>query len=313
MSEREPFLLVDKYRPKKVADCILPKAVKATFVGYVERKAFPNLILAGQPGCGKTTVARALGTELGYETLFLNASREGNIDTVRTKIQGFASTVSLIGAPLKLVILDEADGITKAAQEALRGSIEEFSNNCRFIMTANFKHKMLDAMDSRTNLIEFKFPKGELPTLAAETMRMLETILTEEGRTYERPALAELIKRFFPNVRKILNVLDGHVGHVDAGIVSQLSDASMKKLFGFLAAKDLRSARTWYVENSDIDAATMFRTMYEVVNNHVDPKSIPEFVLLTGDYMFKSSMVVDQEINMMCYFIELMRDIAFKV
>ena len=294
------FLFVEKYRPQKIDDCILPSDLYATFKDIVETGEIPNLMLNGTAGCGKTTVAKALCNELGADFIVVNGSDEGRlIDTLRTKIKNFASTTSLSGGP-KVVILDEADYISaESVQPALRGFIEEFSSNCRFIMTCNFKNRIINPLHSRCTVIDFKIPSSEKPRLASVFLAKLMEICTLEGIKFNQDVLAELIMKFFPDFRRCLNEVQryGIGGTIDTGLLSTLAEEKITPLINTLKDKKWTEMRKWVGENSDNDLSVMYRKIFNALEDKLEPASIPACVLIIADYQYKSAFAADTEIN----------------
>ena len=309
------FLWVEKYRPKTIAETILPSHIKATFEQIVNGGELHNMLLTGTAGVGKTTVAKALCNELDLDYLIINGSEEGNIDTLRNKIKQFASTVSLSGG-YKVVILDEADYLNpQSTQPALRGFIEEFSANCRFILTCNFKNRIIDPLHSRCSVVEFNIPANEKPTLAQEFMSSVENVLTTENVKFEERVVAELIMKFFPDWRRCLNELQRYStsGQIDSGILVNLSEKNMRDLIIFLREKDFTSMRKWVVNNLDNDPARIFRKMYDNLYEYFeDGRSIATAVLLIADYQYKAAFVADQEINLLACLTQMMGECKFK-
>ena len=306
-------LLVEKYRPKTVADCVLPEALAETFGDIVKAGDIPNMILSGGAGCGKTTVARALCDELGRDVLFINASEEGGIDVLRTRIRQFASAVSLSGGH-KVVILDEADYLNpQSTQPALRGFIEEFAGNCRFILTCNFKHRIIEPLHSRCTCIDFKIPAKEKPKMAKSFLSRTKDILEKEGVKYEERVLAELIIRHFPDFRRVLNEIQRYSvsGAIDTGILVS-ADIGAESLVKALKAKNFSDIRKWVVDNSDRDTAHVFRKMYETLLESLQPSAIPQAVLILSDYQHKAAFAADQEINLAACCIMLASECTFK-
>lgn len=308
------FLWVEKYRPSKIEDCILPKSIKTTFEDIVKGGELHNMLLTGTAGLGKTTVAKALCNELDLDYILINGSEESGIDTLRTKIKNFASTVSLQGG-LKVVILDEADYLNpQSTQPALRGFIEEFSGNCRFILTCNFKNRIIEPLHSRCSVIEFNISKKDTPPLLAEFMKRVTNILDLEGVRYEKPVLAELIMKFAPDWRRVLNELQRYSssGVIDTGILVSLSDVSISNLMGALKSKNFKSMRQWVVDNTDVDNPTLIRNIYDNMSDYVLPQSIPQLVLILAEYQYKNAFVADHELNMVACLTEVMANVQFK-
>lgn len=307
------FLWVEKYRPHTVADCILPDRLKKPFQEYVDRKEIPNLMLTGSAGVGKTTIAKAMCDEIGINHLYINASENRGIDTLRTTIRGYASTVSLTGG-LKVIILDEADYLTPEAQAAMRGAIEEFSSNCTFIFTCNFKSKLIDALHSRCSVIDFALKSDEKAKMASQLMKRMETILTQENVTYDKAVLAKIIEKYFPDYRRTLNELQRYSssGSLDAGIVAQLSDVrKIGDLVKHLKEKNFGEMRKWCVTNSDIEPARIYRKIYDGLYEYMKPHSIPQAVVTIGKYQYQAAFVADQEINLVACLTELMVDCEY--
>ena len=307
------FLWVEKYRPHTVADCILPDRLKKPFQEYVDTQTIPNLMLTGTAGVGKTTVAAAMCEEIGINHLFINSSEERGIDMLRTKIRGYASTVSLTGGR-KVIILDEADYLTPEAQAALRGAIEEFSENCTFIFTCNFKSKLIDALHSRCSVIDFTLKSDEKAKMASQLMKRLENILTQENVNYDKTVLAKIIEKYFPDYRRTLNELQRYSssGSLDAGIVAQLSDVrKIGELVKHLKEKNFGEMRKWCVTNSDIEPSRIYRKVYDGLYEYMKPSSIPQAVVTIGKYQYQAAFVADQEINLVACLTELMVDCEF--
>lgn len=312
----EEFVWSQKYRPERVSDCILPDRLKNIFQSYVDSKAIPTLMLTGGPGIGKTTVALAMCNELGYDNLFINASRERGIDTLRTKITNYATTVSLTGN-LKAVILDEADRMTPEAQDALRGIIEEVSSNCSFILTCNHKARIIDPIHSRCAVIDFSLKNDEKSKLAAELLKRIRFILESEGVEYEKDVLVELIKKFFPDYRRCINELQRYVaegqGKIDSGLLSHVfSIEKINDLVKHLKAKSFINMRKWVVANSDVDPNTIYRAIYDSMYEYVDKSSIPPLVLILSKYQYQAAFVADQEINLVACLTEILVECTFK-
>ena len=291
-------ILAEKYRPSTIDECVLSDATKAQAKGYVASGRVPTLIMTGSPGTGKTTLARAIGSELGADVMFINASLENGIDTIRTKIAQFASSVSFSGAK-KITILDEADGLTAAAQGSLRGFVEEFSSNHSIIFTCNFLNKLIEPLKSRSGIINFKVSNKDKPKIAAQFFKRVVDILDKEGIRYEKNAVAELVQKTFPDFRRCLSEIQRYSvgGSIDMGILLDLSEESFGELIAILKEHKYESMRKWVASHSDLDSAAFYRLFYDKTSTVLQPKSIPEVVLLIGEYMYKSSFVADQEIN----------------
>lgn len=309
----DDFLWVEKYRPINVADTILPQHLKQTFQQFVDQENVPNLLLTGTAGVGKTTIAKAMLEELGCDYIVINGSMNGNIDTLRHDIMSFASSVSLQGGR-KYVILDEADYLNpNSTQPALRNFMEEFSKNCGFILTCNFKNKIIDPLHSRCSVIEFKLSKEEKVDCAAQMFKRTCSILKHENVEHDRATVAEVVKKHFPDNRRILNELQRYsaTGRIDAGILSNLQEVTMTNLVKSLKEKDFTSVRKWVAENSDADNTTIFRRLYDTSSEYMAPSSIPQLVLILADYQYKSAFVADHEINMTACLTEIMANCEF--
>ena len=306
------FLFVEKYRPKTIEDCILPEGLKETFQKIVEKGELPNMMFTGSAGVGKTTVARALCNELDLDYMLINGSEDGNIDTLRGKIKQFASTVSLQGGQ-KVVILDEADYLNpQSTQPALRGFIEEFSSNCRFILTCNFKNRIIDPLHSRCSIYEFNL--GNKAKMAQAFMTRLQFILNSESIIYDDAVIAELIMKYIPDWRRVINECQryGMSGHIDTGILVTLSETSINGLMQDLKSKNFKKMRKWVTDNIDVESAKMFRMIYDNMSDYVEPSSIPQLVLILADYSYKDSFVADHELNVVACMTEIMSSIKFK-
>ena len=304
------FLWVEKYRPQTIDECILPIELKKTFNKIVESGELPNMLFTGSACLGKTTVAKALCKQLDLDYIVINGSEEGNIDTLRGKIKQFASTVSLQGG-IKVVILDEADYLNpQSTQPALRGFIEEFANNCRFILTCNFKNRIIEPLHSRCGVYEFN--GGDKPTLCGEFMTRCQEILLNEGVVLHKPqVLADLIMKFFPDWRRVLNELQRRsvLGPIDSDIADM--GGSFDDLFSNLKEKDFKSMRKWVVNNIDTDAAAIFRGVYDRMSDKIAPHSIPQLVLILADYQYKNAFVADHELNVVACLTEVMANVEF--
>ena len=306
------FLWVEKYRPQTISECILPDGLKKTFQEYVDAGEISNMLLCGTAGTGKTTVARALCNELGCDYIVINGSDESGIDVLRTKIRDFASTVSF-ESKAKVVILDEADYLNpNSTQPALRAFIEEFSGNCRFIFTCNFKNRIIEPLHSRTAVIDFKIDKKDRPEMAQKFMGRMQYILTQEGIPYEQNVLAELLMKHFPDYRRVINELQRYSrsGSIDSGILSNIAEINTKGLIDSLKDKDWKKMRQWVVNNVDNDPQGVYRKVYDALIDKV--KQVPHLVLLIADYQYKSAFVADQEINLTACLTDIMASVEFK-
>ena len=312
----DEFLWVEKYRPKKIEDCILPESTKKTFLDFLEKGAVPNLLLAGPAGCGKTTVAKALCNELGADVYVINGSDEGRfLDTVRNNAKNFASTVSLSSsAKHKVIIIDEADNTTPDVQLLLRASIEEFSRNCRFIFTCNYKNKIIEPLHSRCAVVEFSVNAKHKPQLQAEFFKRLNGILDTERIQSDTKVLVELINKHFPDWRRILNECQRYSagGKIDSGILAHFSDVKINDLIKHLKEKNFTEVRQWVVSNLDNDPGTILRRVYDSLYDSVDPPSIPAAVLIIAKYQYQIAFVADQEINLLAALTEIMVECEFK-
>lgn len=310
----EHLLWVEKYRPKTVESCILPDRLKQPFSEYVKQKNIPNLLLSGGAGVGKTTVAKAMCSEVGCSHLVINGSDESGIDVFRTKIKNYASTMSLSNEFRKVIIIDEADYLNpNSTQPALRAAIEEFSKNCSFIFTCNFKNKIIAPLHSRCAVIDFKLLPTEKAGIAATFFKKVETILIAEKVSYDKKVVAEIVKKFFPDFRRVLNELQrlSQFGNIDAGVLSQLGDVSIIELTKKLKEKDFAFIRKWVAVN-DFDSATLYRKLYDNLYDMLKTESIPQAVLLLADYQYKEAFAADHEINTVALFTELMMSCEWK-
>jgi len=305
-------LWVEKYRPSKVQDCILPELVKNTFQEYVNKKEIPNLLLSGGAGVGKTTIAKALCEEVGCDYIVINGSDENGVDTIRIKIKNYASSVSLMGGR-KVIILDEADYLTPNAQAILRASIEEFASNCSFIFTCNFKNRIIDPIHSRCTVIDFRV-NGQKAKLAAQFFKRVEWILGEENITYDKEVVAAVITKHFPDNRRILNELQRYAvsGTIDKGILAAVSDIQLNELTKALKEKDFASCRKWVTNNLDNDPARIFRKLYDGLYELLKPDTVPALVLILAKYQYQVAFVADSEINLIACLTEIMVDCEFK-
>jgi replication factor C small subunit len=304
---REVYLWCEKYAPKTISDCILPDSLKSKFQEFVKGGKVPNLILSGGPGVGKTTVAKALCYELDADMMFMNASSERGIDEVRTRMFGFASTTSL-NRKRKILILDEADNLTPDAQKALRAAIEELQNNCSFVMTCNYKNKLIPALHSRCSVIDFNIDKKERPKMAAKFFERVCTILDDTSITYDKKVVAKFIERYFPDYRRTLNELQtlSSNGTIDAGSLSIASSVGTKELIPLLKDKNFAEVRKWTLDNLDNDVNIIITSCYHDLYEKLKPESIPEAIAIMAEYQYKAAFVVDQELNLNAMFVQLM-------
>ena len=305
---------MEKYRPTKVDECILPSNLKQTFKQFVKDKKIPNLILSGGAGVGKTTVANAMINEIGATSMMINGSEESGIDILRTKIKNFASTSSLEGGR-KYLILDESDYLNpQSTQPALRGFMEEFHKNCGFILTCNYKNRLIEPLHSRCGSVDFKITKQEKPKLANAFFKRVKNILEQESIKYDEKVVAELINKYFPDWRRTLNEMQKYSasGQIDSGILVNLSEVSINELMDALKKKEFTVVRKWIVNNLDNDPNRMYRLVYDSLYDYLDGSTIPHAVLLIGKYSYQSAFVADQEINMLACMTELMSTVKFK-
>lgn len=308
------YLWVEKYRPRNIADTILPKQLKETFQAIVDSGKMQNMLFTGTAGLGKTTVARALCNELGLDYIVVNGSEEGNIDTLRGKIKQFASSVSLSGG-YKVVILDEADYLNpQSTQPALRAFIEEFSNNCRFILTCNFKNRIIEPLHSRCGVYEFNTSKKDMAELAGQFMKRLKYILEQENVKYDNATLASVISKHMPDWRRVINEVQRYAtigSDITGGSVAPVRD-NFSDLVAALKGKDFKKMRSWVVNNQDLDSSAVFRGLYDRMQDTVQPQSIPQLVLILADYQYKDAFVADHELNMVACMTEIMAGVAFQ-
>ncbi len=308
----EHLLWTEKYRPQTVEDCILPERLKEVFQQYVKQKEIPNLLLAGGAGVGKTTIAKAMCNEVGCDFMILNGSDENGVDTIRVKIKNYASSISLSGGR-KVIILDEADYLTPNAQAILRNAIEEFAGNCSFIFTCNYKSKIIEPLHSRCAVIEFGLKNGEKQKMAGAFFKRITHILDTEKVEHDEKVIAEVVKKHFPDFRRVINELQRYskLGKIDVGILSQIGDISISQIVKHLKEKDFTSVRKW-VSTTDIDSTTFFRKLYDALYDIAKPQSIPQAVLILADYQYKQAFVADQEINLVACLTEIMANVEFK-
>jgi DNA polymerase III delta prime subunit len=313
---RDEFLWVEKYRPKTIEDCILPDGIKKTFKEFLEKGEVPNLLLAGSAGCGKTTIAKALCYELGVDYYVINGSDEGRfLDTVRNNAKNFASTVSLTSdAKHKVIIIDEADNTTHDVQLLLRAFTEEFSGNCRFIFTCNYKNKIIEPLHSRCAVVEFGIKGKERQGIAANFFTRLQQILAAEGVEYDNKVLVELINKHFPDWRRVLNECQRYSagGKIDSAILATFSNLKTDDLIKKLKEKNFPEVRKWVVNNLDNDTSVLLRRIYDACYESLVPSTIPAAVLILAKYQYQVAFVVDQEINMLACLTELMVECKFK-
>ena len=311
----DQFLWVEKYRPQTIDDCVLPESLKKTFKEYIAQGELPSFLFSGTAGVGKTTVAKALCNEIGAEYIMINGSDEGrSIDVLRTTIKSFASTVSLTDSK-KVVIIDEADYMNaNTVQPALRSFIEEFSQNCRFIFTCNFKNRIIEPLHSRCAVIDFRIDSSDKQAIAAQFFKRASQILKTEGIEFDPKVVAELITKHFPDYRRILNELQRYSvsGKIDSGILVNMSEESFRSLIKLMKEKDFTEVRKWVAKQSDADTTTLFREFYDSATQYIDPSSIPQMVLLLADYQFKAAFVADHELNIMAALTEIMAQCKFK-
>lgn len=314
-AQKDQYLWVEKYRPQTIDECILPDSMKNTFKQYLTQGELPTFLFSGTAGVGKTTVAKALCQEVGADWIMINGSDEGRqIEVLRNKIKNFASTVSLTDAK-KVVIIDEADYMNaESVQPALRSFIEEFSNNCRFIFTCNFKHRIIEPLRSRCANIEFKVDAGEKQAIAAQFFKRVTQILKNENVEFDPKVVSELIIKHFPDYRRILNELQRYSvsGKIDTGIFVNLSEESYKDLYKALKERDFTEVRKWVAKNSDADTPVLFKELYDNANNFLDQSTIHNLILILADYQYKAAFVADHELNIMAALTEVMIQCKFK-
>jgi DNA polymerase III delta prime subunit len=304
----EDFLWVEKYRPKTIEDTILPVDLKSTFQQFVDQQKIPNMILSGTAGVGKTTVARAMLEQLQCDYIVINGSMNGNIDTLRNEILNFASSVSLSGGR-KYVILDEADYLNaNSTQPALRNFMEEFSRNCGFILTCNFKNRIIEPLHSRCSVVDFKISKKDMGKLAMQFMKRVVGILESENVTYDKAVVAEVIQKYFPDWRRVLNELQRYsaTGTIDSGILANMQEISLKELVGLMKDKNFTEMRKWAKYNLDTDVNVLFNQFYETASDYLVVTSIPQMVLLVAEYQYKNAFAANSEINFMAFLTEAM-------
>jgi len=310
---KQDFLWTEKYRPKTVKDTVLPEELKGTFQQFVDQNNIPNLILSGGPGVGKTTVARAMLEEMGCDYIVINGSMNGNIDTLRNDIRNFASSISFTGGR-KYVILDEADYLNpQSTQPALRNFMEEFSKNCGFILTCNFKNRIIEPLHSRCSVIDFKYSKNDKVELSRQIFSRVISIMNHENVDHDKQAIAELIMKYVPDWRRVLNELQRYsaTGKIDVGILASMSDDSFKELISYLKDKNFTEMRKWVALNTDQDSSELFRKLYDEASKYVKPSSIPSMVITIADYQYKAAFVADQEINITACLTQMMAELTW--
>ena len=306
------FLWVEKYRPKTIGDTILPDELKETFQQFVDQDSIPNLLLSGGPGVGKTTIARAMCEQLNVDYIVINGSMNGNIDTLRTEIKDFASTIYFTGSR-KYVILDEADYLNpQSTQPALRNFMEEYSKNCGFILTCNFKNRIIDPLHSRCSVIEFKINGKDKASMASQLFKRVKAILSDENVSYDQKTLAELITLYFPDFRRVINELQRYsaTGSIDSGILANHS-SNIADLVGILKSKKFVDMRKWIADHKDMDTAQLYRQLYDNASQYDKPQSIPQLVVTLADYQYKAAFVADHEINLVACMTEIMANCEF--
>jgi len=309
----EHLLWTEKYRPKTIEECILPERLKTPFQEYVNQKNIPNLLLSGGAGVGKTTVAKAMCNEIGCDYIVINGSDESGIDVFRTKIKNYASSMSLSGGR-KVIIIDEADYLNpNSTQPALRNAIEEFAGNCSFIFTCNFKNRIIEPLHSRCAVIEFGLKNGEKAKMAGSFFKRIQSVLQSEKVDYDDAVIAELVKKHFPDFRRIINEMQRYsqFGKIDSGILVQMGDVEISNIVKYIKEKDFGSIRKW-VATTEIDAATLYRKLYDGLYEVLKPQSIPQAVIIIADYQYKQAFVADPEINTVACLTELMVSVEFK-
>ena len=308
----EHLLWTEKYRPKTIDDCILPERLKKPFQEYVDQKNIPNLLLSGGAGVGKTTVAKAMCQEIGCDYMVINGSDESGIDTFRTKIKNYASSMSLSGGR-KVIIIDEADYLNpNSTQPALRNAIEEFASNCSFIFTCNYKNRIIEPLHSRCAVIDFGMKNGEKAKMASAFFKRIQSVLQSEKVEYEDKVIAELVKKHFPDFRRVINELQRYsqFGKIDTGVLTQIGDVSITEIAKHISTKNFGEIRKWVASN-DIDPNTLYRKLYDAIYDFVKPQSIPQAVIILADYQYKAAFVADQEINTVSCLTELMVSCEF--
>ena len=310
------FLWVEQYRPQKIDDCILPANIKKAFKGFVEKGEIPNLLLTGTAGVGKTTIAKAVCDEIGASYIVINGSDEGRfLDTVRNRVRQFATTVSLTsGAPHKVVIIDEADNTTPDVQLSLRTAVEEFHNNCRFILTCNFQNKIIEPLHSRCTVVDFRIQKEQQQQLQGQFFMRLKQILDENKVEYQDKVIVKLIQRYYPDWRRLINEAQRHAatGKIDTDILCDIADVNLSQLMNSLKNKEFSTVRKWVVDNIDNDPNIIMRKIYDAIYENIKPKYIPEVVLILAKYQYQIAFVADQEINLLACLTEVMMSCEFK-
>lgn len=313
VSKINNLIWVEKYRPKTVSDCILPIDMTTILNGMIKEAKIPNMMFYGKAGSGKTSVAKAIASDIGLDCMLVNCSEENGMDTLRVKIRQYASTTSLSGKG-KVIILDEFDYATKNVQSALRGAIEEFAENCRFIITCNYKNRVIDPLHSRCTGLDFTIPSQEKPRIAAAVLARAEHILNSEKIPYEKQVLATLVKKHFPDIRRIVNELQKYssTGRIDVGILAQNSSESFKELLGYMKTKDFAGCRKWVIQNIDLNTSEFFKKLYNELYVSLKQNSIPQAILIIAEYQYKAAFAADQEINTMAMLVQIMMDCEFE-